>query len=234
MVNTFYGGFMNYFKYDTHVHTSEVSFCGKVDAKTLIHLYRKAGYHGVVITDHYTKEYFERLPYNNWDRKVDEYLSGYFTALKEGKNAGLEVLLGMEIKFVENNNEYLVYGFNPEFLYNNPMLYEMNIKSFKKFTENTPLLIYQAHPFRVNLTPAEPEYLHGIEIFNGNPRHNSYNHRAFDYAAKHNLKMLSGSDFHQIQDTARGGIIVIQPPETSLEFAELLRNNGIIKFITAS
>ena len=145
---------------------------------------------------------------------------------------GLKVLLGMEIKFNEGLNEYLIYGFNPDFLYENPRLYEMNLKTFKQFIENTPLLIYQAHPFRVKMTPAVPEYLHGIEIYNGNPRHNSNNHKAFDYAAKHNLKMLSGSDFHQMQDTGRGRIIINEAPENSLEFVELIRNDKILKLIT--
>lgn len=223
---------MNYYKFDTHVHTSETSPCGKVDARTLVRLYRKAGYHGIVITDHFTRDFFEKLPHSNWHEKVNKYLSGYYTAYEEGKKAGIKVILGMEIKFTENNNEYLIYGFNPEFLYNNPRLYEMNIKTFKQLTENTPILIYQAHPFRVMVTPADPEYLYGVEIFNGNPRHNSYNEKALDYARQHNLKMLSGSDFHQMQDTGRGGIVLSEAPENSLEFAELLSNNRIVEYIS--
>lgn len=223
---------MNYFKYDTHVHTSESSPCGKVDAKTLVHLYKKSGYHGVVITDHYSRENFDRFHHDSWSKMMDEYLTGYFTALEEGRQIGLKVLLGIELKFDENCNEYLVYGFDPDFLYQNPRLYEMNIKSFKKLTENTPMLIYQAHPFRVNMTPVAPEYIHGMEIFNGNPRHNSQNHKAYDYAVKNNLKMISGSDFHQMQDTARGGIIISEAPDNALEFAELLKNNRIVELIT--
>lgn len=222
---------MNSLKYDTHVHTSEISRCGKVDAKTLVHLYKKAGYHGIVITDHYTREYFDNLSYNSWNEKINEYLRGYVAAFEEGEKIGLKVLLGMELRFEENDNDYLVYGFNSEFLFKNPMLYKMNIKSFKKSIENTPILVYQAHPFRITVTPANAEYLHGIEIYNGNPRHNSNNEKALDYATKYNLKMLSGSDFHQIQDIARGGIIVSEAPANSLEFAELLRANGILGYI---
>ncbi|HEY8422866.1 MAG TPA: PHP domain-containing protein [Thermoclostridium sp.] len=222
---------MNYYKYDTHVHTSETSPCGKVDAKTLVHLYKKAGYSGVVITDHYYEDFFVKLPYDDWSKKMDKFLSGYYTALDEGKRTGLNVLLGIELRFTENSNEYLVYGFSPDFLYKNPKLYEMNIRSFKKLVENTPMLVYQAHPFRVNMIPTSPEYIYGIEIFNGNPRQVSNNHLAYDYAVKNNLKMLSGSDFHQMQDTARGGIIINEAPVNSLEFVEFLRNNEITDFI---
>ena len=40
---------------DTHVHTCQVSPCGKVPAKEMIELYKEAGYGGVIITDHYYK-----------------------------------------------------------------------------------------------------------------------------------------------------------------------------------
>lgn len=222
---------MNYFRYDTHVHTSETSPCGKIDAKTAVRLYKKAGYHGVAITDHYTREFFDKFSRDSWDKKVDEYLKGYFTALEEGRKEGMKVLLGIELRFDENNNDYLVYGFEPEFLYRNPELFEMNLKDFKKLAESSSLLVYQAHPFRKMVTPADPEYLDGVEIYNGNPRHNSYNDKAYDYAVRYGLKMLSGSDFHQMQDTGRGGIILDEAPDNSAEFAEILRNNEITDFI---
>ena len=79
----------------------------------------KAGYTGVVITDHYSRE-FSKQQRMTIGIKVDEYLTGYFTAFEEGKRMGLKVLLGMEIKFNEGLNEYLIYGFNPDFLYENP------------------------------------------------------------------------------------------------------------------
>jgi len=70
----------------------------------------------------------------------------------------------------------------------------------------------------------------GVEIYNGNPRHNSSNHLALEYARKNGLKMLSGSDFHQVQDAARGGIIVderIRPGG----FAHRIMESGSIEFI---
>ena len=40
-----------------------------------------------------------------------------------------------------------------------------------KADENN-LLIYQAHPFRPYMIPM-PKYIHGVEVYNGNARHNS-------------------------------------------------------------
>lgn len=224
--------FMSNFKYDTHVHTSETSRCGKIDAETVVRLYKNAGYHGIVITDHYIREFFENMPDTDWNKKIDRYLSGYNKAFEEGKRTGLTVILGMELRFEENINDYLVYGFDKEFLYDNPMLYKMNIESFKQFIENTPLLVYQAHPFRTTSTPANPKYLHGIEIYNGNPRADSHNQLAFDRAVKYNLKMLSGSDFHREEDLARGGIILNEAPADSLEFAGIIGTDSDLKLIT--
>jgi len=52
---------MAIYKYDTHVHTKEVSPCGKVPAIEVVKLYKDAGYHGIVITDHYCDSFFESL-----------------------------------------------------------------------------------------------------------------------------------------------------------------------------
>jgi histidinol phosphatase-like PHP family hydrolase len=43
-------------------------------------------------------------------------------------------------------------------------------------------------------------------VFNGNPRHNSQNPLALQYARQHGLLMSSGSDAHQVEDVGRGGL----------------------------
>lgn len=222
---------MNLYTYDSHVHTSQTSPCGKVDAKTLVHLYSEAGYRGVVITDHYYKRFFEKLEADSWESKVNQYLKGYHTALEEGRKVGLNVLLGIEINFTENKNDYLVYGLNEDFLYKHPYLYDMGLSAFHELVGNTAICIYQAHPYRVLLCPAAPQLVGGIEVYNGNPRHNSNNPKAYEYARQNGLKMISGSDFHQVEDLARGGIILPNAPSSSEELAQMLSEDKIIKLI---
>lgn len=223
---------MNSYIFDTHVHTSETSPCGKIDGAMVSRLYKNAGYHGIVITDHYYDGYFNSLKIRNWEDKVEYFLQGYRNAYKEGQKIGLNVLLGIEIRFTENFNDYLVYGIDEEFLVENPMLYKLGLREFKKLIKGTDALIYQAHPYRLLISPANPQYLDGVEVFNGNPRHNSRNHRALKFANENNLKMISGSDFHQNQDLAIGGIILPENPETSIEFSGLLNDNRIIELIS--
>jgi len=52
---------MSVYKYDLHVHTSDSSPCGKVNSKILVQMYKRAGYAGIVITDHYFKEFFDAI-----------------------------------------------------------------------------------------------------------------------------------------------------------------------------
>lgn len=218
------------YRYETHLHTSETSPCGKVKAAEAVRLYKKAGYTGIVVTDHYFRGFFERHPFMNWDRKIDLFLAGYRNAAEEGRKLGLEVHLGMEIHFNENANDYLIYGFDEAFLREHKRMYRMTLKEFRELTAGRGIVIVQAHPFRPRMIPAAPELLDGVEVYNGNPRHDSSNHLALEYARDHRLKMLSGSDFHQTRDAARGGV-VLEEPVTASGFAFAILQNKISDLI---
>jgi predicted metal-dependent phosphoesterase TrpH len=222
------------YKFDTHVHTSETSECGQIAAKDAIKLYKEAGYTGIVITDHYYKNLFENFREETWEDKINRYLRGYKRAVEEGANLGLTVLLGMEIRFTENPSDYLVFGITEEFLIQNPELYKLGIKGFKKLIEKEDILIFQAHPYRPGMVVAEPQDLHGVEVYNGNPRHNSMNSKANQFAIENGLLMSSGSDFHQTDDLARGGMIFAEEIKTSEELVVALRDNAFIELISSN
>lgn len=214
---------MNTYLYDTHVHTSEVSPCAFVPAAEMVRLYKAAGYHGIIITDHYYDGYFESLGSLPWEEKLNHYLSGYRCASKEGQKAGLQVLMGLELRFQGTDEDYLVYGVDPSFLLTYPELYSMDLKSFRKFADDHDLVVIQAHPFRQWVTPAPPHLLDGVEVFNGNPRHNSHNNKAYRYAQENKLAMIAGSDAHRTEDVGRGGIILKERILSSREFAENIK-----------
>lgn len=219
-------------KYDTHVHTSEVSSCGCVPAKEVVQIYKDAGYQGIIITDHYYDNYFASLDDLDWDKKIDCYLKGYHIASDVGKQLGLQVLLGMEIRFTENANDYLVYGIDETFLREYKELYRLSLKEFKDLIGSKDILIFQAHPFRARMISAPPELLDGVEVYNGNPRHDSSNEKAYEYALNHNLLMISGTDFHQRDDILTGGgIIVSEKIRTSQEMVDLIPNLNINNLI---
>lgn len=222
---------MELFKYDTHVHTDETSPCGKVKAIELVHLYKECGYRGIVITDHYYNRYFDSLIDMDWEKKIESYLQGYRIALLEGQKIGLNVILGMELRFNKSPNDYLVYGINEDFLIENKELYNLSLKEFREFTKGKGILIYQAHPYRNGLSREWVDILDGIEVYNGNPRHDSHNDLAYKLAEDKNLKMLSGSDFHQIQDLALGGILLEEQITNSVELVNYINGGKALELI---
>lgn len=217
---------MKQYLYDMHVHTVETSFCGRVSGKELVHLYKAAGYDGVVITDHYYDGFFEALPPMPWNEKIDAFLDGYSAALAEGIKEGLHVLMGMEIRFTESFNDYLVYGVHRDLLIAYPELYKLGLKDFYSFAQAHGLVVFQAHPFRPGCSPADPALLHGAEVYNGNSRHDSSNKSAIEFAQRHHLKEIAGSDFHQVEDVAAAGIFLPYQPEDSVDLSSWLRNES--------
>ncbi len=64
------------------MHTKEISPCGRVGAKDLVRLYKQKGFSGIVITDHYRKDFFT----NRSDIEiVRAFLEGFYSAKAEGE-----------------------------------------------------------------------------------------------------------------------------------------------------
>ena len=201
-----------------HAHTLETSPCGRVNAKEMVYSYKKAGYDGIVITDHFNDYVLEAFEGDKKSR-VDHYLMGYEKALSAGKSLGITVFFGIETNLKGGAEDYLIYGPEPDFLYEYPLLYLMTPEEVSKLSKERGYLFVQAHPFRSYCRPQTAEILSGIEVFNGNPRHGSNNHLAEKFAMQHpELILTSGSDFHQPEDLGRGGMI----------FNEIVKDNRML------
>ncbi len=208
---------------DMHVHTAETSRCGMVAAQELVMYYHNIGYQGLIITDHYYRPFFEKIVGCTWEEKIQRFLKGYHSALKIGEDVGMQIFLGMEIQFEENPNDYLIYGIDEAFLIENPNLYSLGLKKFRSLTKDQGIMIFQAHPFRVGLVPAEASLLDGVEVYNGNQRHNSHDHLAVDFAREHHLLALSASDYHQEEDLGQGGIVLSTPVKDWHTLSQVLK-----------
>ncbi len=215
------------FKTETHCHTAEVSRCAGLDAKTQIEAYIKEGYSTVVITDHFSPDTFAVLPQAaTREQKVNHFLKGY-KAAKEAADGRIEVLLGMELRNVHNWNDYLVFGVTEEFLlkYNNDEtnLLDMPIQEFSQIAHENGLLLFQAHPFRNNMTVTDHNILDGIEVYNGHARHASRNDISDMWADKYNLLKSSGSDAHQLGDWGRGGFVTDEKITNNKQLVEIMK-----------
>ena len=211
------------YRTDLHVHTSEVSPCANISAPDTVEQYKKAGYDSIVITNHYFAGFFERDPILSWEQQVERYLVGFELAREKGKEAKLHVVLGMELTFRENHNDYLIYGIDKEFLLRYPYLYELTLEQFKKLAEREGLVVYQSHPFRTRMTVMPVPLLDGIEVYNGGLIHDSRNPIAAFYAQLNHLKGISGSDCHFAENVATGGILTDEPVTASQQLVAVLK-----------
>ena len=212
---------------ETHLHTSEVSQCGRIPAREMIRKYHAAGYGAVVVTDHF-------LPGRFRCRAAREaFLTGYRLAAQEGEALGLTVLPGMELRFAGGDEDFLVYGLTEQDIIERlpDAVCEDGLPAFHALCRARGWLIYQAHPFRPHLRAMPAQDLDGVETRNCNPRHDSHNDLAAAYAAKWGLRTLCGSDAHQPEDVAAGGILVPEEVLTPAGLSQYLAHTPDPAFI---
>lgn len=214
-------------KYDLHVHTKEVSPCGQMSIYEVVDAYMKSGYDGIWITNHFHKEFLELTYSLEWKEKIDFYLKPIRDARESQKNKKEDFFigLGMELRFLSDPNDYLIYGLSEELLYREAEDWlNMDLKSFyEKYREN--LIIIQAHPNREDSSyPADTNYLHGMEAINTSPRHDSGNEKT-QRTLILNPWMIptAGSDSHRPEDIGRSGILTWEKIKEEKQFISLLK-----------
>lgn len=218
------------YKYEIHCHTKEVSRCGQLPVKELVELYKNAGYSGLVLTDHYSPMTFSISELFNKKKAIKHYLKAYNEA-KKYSTEDFTILLGMELRFYATINDYLVYGITEQMLYDLPFLLPIYIKKASKKLRNLGCLFLQAHPTRKLITKAKPEYLDGVEVFNGKAS-DEENAQALEWAntIPHTIK-TSGSDCHRKTGVGIGGIITTEKINTNDDLLRILKS-GEFKLIT--
>lgn len=201
---------MKLYQFETHCHTAEVSPCGVLTAAEIISGLKKAGYMGTFITDHFYSRFFERRDIKrlSWSEQANLYLAGYRAAKKLGDEAGVKVLLGLEVMPEGSPYEFLVYGPCEQFIIENGPFYRLPVPELRRLMQENGFLMFQAHPYRYGRTPEDPSMLDGVEIVNSQPRHESRNKLALEFAFEHGLMIIAGGDVHMQGDIGRGGIML--------------------------
>ena len=216
---------MREYLFEMHAHTSQTSRCGEGPAEQVVSTFKGLGYDGIVITDHMHTGTMEKIASEPWEKKADHFFEGY-RAAKALETEDFTVLLGMELRFLENDNDYLVYGFNEDFVYSHPDLDKIPcLEDFRPIADENNLIVFQAHPFRVGMTVTDDELLDGIEIYNAHPGHESNNEIAEAWAKKYShLRVTSGSDFHGDLNVHPGGLFFPERPACPHCLQKLLRD----------
>lgn len=207
---------------ELHAHTSEVSPCSHQTAEQVADRYIAAGYSTIVVTNHYC-DYVMDAAGESWEDRFAHYVSGY-RKMKDYAGDRLCVLLGMELRFTECGNDYLVFGLDEDFIENHPNLHLMTLKTFSGLARAEGLILVQAHPFRNGMKVMKPDLLDGIEVFNGHAGHDSRNRIALEWCKRYGKIPTSGSDFHDATSVVAGGLITERKIESMDQLVQVIRS----------
>lgn len=213
------------FKTELHCHSNDISECARVNTTDIINKFVGKGYSTLVLSNHFSLGTMRFVGATSWDEWIDKYIAGY-EKLKNDAQGKLNVLLGMELRFKQNVNDYLVFGITEKFLRSIPDVFDMNPDSFSKVAHENGCLFVQAHPFRNGMTVVNPCCLDGVEVFNGHLGHDSRNNIAEAWADKFGLIKTSGTDFHYTDSPANGGILTDTEITSMEQLVEVLKSGN--------
>ena len=130
---------------------------------------------------------------------------------------GMRPFLGAEVRVYDPEDyftEFLLYGFDKVFFYDNPPLYTLTQRELFELCDGAGVFMAQSHPFRSKIKLGYYAYMHGAEVFNGHPRPNNRNPLAELFAESYDLKKIAGSDFHEVEFVPNAGILVPENIDT--------------------
>ena len=74
--------------YEIHLHTSGVSLCGQSAGAEMAREYKRQGYTGVIVTDHFLNGNCRVPKYLSWPGRVEGLMTGYKGCKEQGRRMG--------------------------------------------------------------------------------------------------------------------------------------------------
>ena len=200
------------YKYDTHCHTSEVSWCGNSSAKDMVEAYYGAGYSGMVITDHFVNGFVRIDKTLPWPELMNAFCSGYEAAYEAAKKYdGFDVFFGWEFNY--HGTEFLTYGLLKDFLLANPDMLDWTIEEYFDQVHKAGGFLIHAHPYRerdyieqVRLYPNSIDAVEVVNSSNNGPGEHLFDEKAKIYADKLGLPGTRGTDCHDASKVSGEGL----------------------------
>ncbi len=197
---------------DMHAHSSGISECCQMPYNKVIDTAKENGMDGIVLTNHYQSAYVKNGDVADF---VERYIEEYYKAKEYGDKAGITVIFGVEVTMEKHGGVHLlVYGIAPEFLKENPLLFDMTQKELYALIKANNGVIAQAHPYRNGINRLlDTAFLDGVEI-NCHPLyHKSYAEEVMAIAKERRLFLTCGADFHADTYRAKCGLYI--PDDTN-------------------
>lgn len=156
------------YRYETHLHTSPVSKCGKASVRESLAFYKEIGYDGVFITNHFIDGNINIDSTVPYQEKIDFYFSDFEEGLKLEKEIGIRVFMGVEMSY--KGTDFLIYGLDKEWFLAHPEIMDMKKSEELEYLMNSGALVIQAHPYReasyIDHIRLFPRQVYGVEVIN--------------------------------------------------------------------
>ena len=156
----------------------------------------------------------------------EQALNAKVERIKElGKKENVKVFYGAEIVTVTDDGmhqEFLLIGFDKQFLYDNDLVYKYNQKQLFELANKHNLFMYQTHPFRNGEKTGDPRYMHGAEGFNGHYHHDNNNEKALEFCKANGLKIMVGNDYHHYKQPLIAYMYLPKEIENERQLADYL------------
>ncbi len=217
------------YKYETHCHTNPVSACGRVGVRETLEFYKKMGYDGVFITNHFLDGNIGIDWKTPVKEKLDFYFSDYEKGVQIGKEIGIKVFLGIEMSY--GGTDFLVYGLDKEWYYEHTDILEERKSRQLPYMMGEGALVVQAHPFReasyIDHIRLFPRGVEGVEVLNAD-RTDDENKMADIYATFYGFLKTAGSDNHWGEGVKRlAGLECDERIENEADFIKKLREGRL-------
>jgi hypothetical protein len=209
---------MKKYKYETHMHTQEASACAGSTGAEMVRAHYRAGYSGMIVTDHFFNGNSGIPSHLPWAERVELFCRGYENALEEAKNLDFRVFFGWE--YNDCGAEFLTYGLDKHFLLAYPDMMSWPIEKYLRVVREHGGFVSQAHPYReawyIKSIRIFPEHIDAVEVRNVSHTNPLYDARALEMANKYSLYQTGGSDSH-FADSLKGGGMEFDHELTSID-----------------
>lgn len=218
--------------YDLHVHSNECSKCASSSLIDMVKAYKKAGFSGFVVTNHFLRGYNCVPGELDWADKMYCYWNPYIKAKKVADELDFDLLFGIEEGY-GMAQEVLFYGIDLDFLLANYDMCQIPIEQLCERVRAYGGFSSHAHPFRErdyipkNYKRMDISALDGLEIYNASNETNESNLKAEKLMNQAGLKFTAGSDNHNVRSLENGnvgGLIFNRRIRTARELCDALRS----------